>query len=155
MAAGLLEGKVAVISGIGPGMGRDMARLFAGPGADVVRGARRLERCEAVAEEVRAFGGRAETVRLDVTDESSCAAAVGAAVSAFGGVDVLVNNAFADGNHRSFEESLLEEWRATMEVNLWGTLQMTKAVVPAMIERGGGHVGMVKDRKGTRMKSSH
>src|SRR3546814_10787359 len=78
-----------------------------------------------------------------VTDESSCAAAVGAAVSAFGGVDVLVNNAFADGNHRSFEESLLEEWRATMEVNLWGTLQMTKAVVPAMIERGGGHVVMV------------
>src|SRR3546814_12246226 len=65
-----------------------------------------------------------------VTDESSCAAAVGAAVSAFGGVDVLVNNAFADGNHRSFEESLLEEWRATMEVNLWGPLQMTKAVVP-------------------------
>src|SRR3546814_10009413 len=61
----------------------------------------------------------------------------------FGGVDVLVNNAFADGNHRSFEESLLEEWRATMEVNLWGTHQMTKAVVPAMIERGGGHVVLV------------
>src|SRR3546814_14023607 len=83
-----------------------------------------------------------------VTDESSCAAAVGAAVSAFGGVDVLVNNAFADGNHRSFEESLLEEWRATMEVNLWGTLQMTKAVVPAMIERGGGPVVMVNSKIG-------
>src|SRR3546814_8617978 len=67
MAAGLLEGKVAVISGIGPGMGRDIALLFAEHGADVVLGARTLERCEAVAEEVRAFGGRAEPVRLDVT----------------------------------------------------------------------------------------
>src|SRR3546814_3051139 len=138
MAAGLLEGKVAVISGIGPGMGRDIALLFAEHGADVVLGARTLERCEAVAEEVRAFGGRAEPVRLDVTDESSCAAAVGAAVSAFGGVDVLVNNAFADGNHRSFAESLLEEWRATTEVHLRGPSQIPNTTVAGLLTRGGG-----------------
>jgi NAD(P)-dependent dehydrogenase (short-subunit alcohol dehydrogenase family) len=139
----LLEGKTAIISGIGPGMGRDIALLFAEHGADVVLGARTLARCEAVAEEVRALGRRAEAVALDVTDAASCAGAVDAARAAFGGIDVLVNNAFQDGNHRSFEDSSLEEWRATMDVNLWGTLQMTKAVVPAMIERGGGRVVMI------------
>lgn len=139
----LLEGKVAIISGIGPGMGRDIALLFAEHGADVLLGARTAERCEAVAEEVRALGRRARVAQLDITDSSSCAAAVDAAVAAFGGVDVLVNNAFQDGNHRSFEDSSLEEWRATMDVNLWGTLQMTKTVVPAMIERGGGRVVMI------------
>jgi NAD(P)-dependent dehydrogenase (short-subunit alcohol dehydrogenase family) len=139
----LLEGKVAIISGIGPGMGRDIALLFAEHGADVVLGARTAERCEAVAEEVRSMGRRAEVVRLDVTDADACAAAASAAVDALGGVDVLVNNAFQDGNHRSFEDSSLDEWRATMDVNLWGTLQMTKAVVPAMIERGGGRVVMI------------
>ena len=139
----LLEGKVAIISGIGPGMGRDIALLFAEHGADVVLGARTVERCDAVAEEVRAMGRTAHVVRLDITDPSSCEAAAAAAVGAFGGIDVLVNNAFQDGNHRSFEDSSLDEWRATMEVNLWGTLSMTRAVVPAMIERGGGRVVMI------------
>lgn len=139
----LLEGKVAIISGVGPGMGRDIALLFAEHGADVVLGARTLERCEEVAEEVRAMGRRAEPLRLDITDAASCEAAVAAAVDRLGGLDVLVNNAFRDGNHRSFEDSSLDEWRATMEVNLWGTLQMTKAAVPAMVQRGEGRVVMV------------
>ena len=64
----LLEGKVAIVSGIGPGMGRDISLLLAEHGADVVLGARRTERSEAVAEEVRAKGRRAEVVTLDITD---------------------------------------------------------------------------------------
>ena len=140
---GLLDGKVAIVSGVGPGMGRDIALLFAEQGADVVLGARTLERCEEVAEEVRALGRRAEPVRLDITDAESCASAVAAATDALGGLDILVNNAFRDGNHRRFEDSALEEWRATMDVNLWGTLQMTKSAVPAMVDRGEGRVVMV------------
>jgi len=139
----LLEGKVAIISGIGPGMGRDISLLFAEHGADLVLGARTLESCEAVAEEVRALGRSAQPVRLDITDADSCRSAAAAAVDAFGGIDVLVNNAFHDGNHKSFERSSLDEWKATMDVNLWGTLQMTEAVVPAMVQRGGGHVVMI------------
>jgi NAD(P)-dependent dehydrogenase (short-subunit alcohol dehydrogenase family) len=139
----LLDGKVAIVSGIGPGMGRDISLLFAEHGADLVLGARTLESCEAVAEEVRALGRRAEPVRLDITDVDSCRAAVDAAQRAFGGVDVLVNNAFQDGNHKTFERSSLDEWKATMDVNLWGTLQMTEAVVHAMTERGGGHIVMI------------
>jgi NAD(P)-dependent dehydrogenase (short-subunit alcohol dehydrogenase family) len=139
----LLDGKVAIVSGVGPGMGRDIALLFAEHGADLVLGARTLASSEAVAAEVRALGRRAEVVSLDITDAEACRSAAAIAVDAFGGIDVLVNNAFHDGNHRTFERSTLDEWKATMDVNLWGTLQMTDAVVPAMIERGGGRIVMI------------
>lgn len=151
----LLEGKVAIISGVGPGMGRDIALLFAEHGADLVLGARTLESCEAVAEEVRALGRRAEPVRLDITDGDSCRAAAAAAVSAFGGIDVLVNNAFSDGNHKTFERSTLDEWKATMDVNLWGTLQMTEAVVPHLIERGGGRIVMINSMSTHRIEPTY
>src|SRR5690606_10038312 len=110
----LLAGRVALVSGIGPGMGRDIALLLASHGADLVLGARTLEACEAVAEEVRALGRRAEPVRLDITDPASCEAAVATAVGRLGGLDVLVNNAFQDGNRRTFEASDLDDWRTTM-----------------------------------------
>jgi NAD(P)-dependent dehydrogenase (short-subunit alcohol dehydrogenase family) len=159
MGAGLLEGKVAIVSGIGPGMGRDISLLFAEHGADLVLGARGVEKCEAVAEEVRALGGKAEPVALDITDRASCDAAVAAAVRAFGGVDVLVNNAFQDGNRKTFERTLakdpdLASWRQTMDVNLWGTLNMTAAAVPAMKERGGGHIVMVNSMSAKRIEAS-
>lgn len=148
----LLIDKVAIVSGVGPGLGRDIALLFAEHGAAVVVGARTLERCQAVAEEVRAAGGRAEPVHLDITDAASCEAAVATASDAFGGLDVLVNNAFRGGSHRRFEDSPLDEWRATMDVNLWGTLQMTKAAVPALVERGEGRVVMVNSMSAHRLQ---
>ncbi len=101
----LLDGKVAIVSGIGPGMGRAISLLFAEHGADLVLGARTVASCEAVAEEVRALGCKAEVVHLDITDPESCRAAVAAGVGAFGGIDILVNNAFQDGNHKTFERS--------------------------------------------------
>jgi NAD(P)-dependent dehydrogenase (short-subunit alcohol dehydrogenase family) len=151
----LLEGKVAIVSGIGPGMGRDISLLFAEHGADVVLGARTLASCEAVAEEVRALGRKAEAVQLDITDADSCRAAVAAAVASYGGVDILVNNAFHDGNHRTFERSSLDDWKATMDVNLWGTLQMTDAVVPAMVERGGGRIVMINSMSTHRIEPKY
>jgi NAD(P)-dependent dehydrogenase (short-subunit alcohol dehydrogenase family) len=151
----LLDGKVAIISGIGPGMGRDVALLFAEHGADLVLGARTAASCEAVSEEVRALGRRAEPVGLDITDKASCEAAVATAVDAFGGIDILVNNAFRDGNHKTFERSSLDEWKATMDTNLWGTLQMTDAVVPAMVARGGGHIVMVNSMSAHRIEATY
>ncbi len=151
----LLDKKVAIVSGVGPGMGRDIALLFAEQGADVVLGARTVASCEAVAQEVRGLGRRAEVVQLDITDVESCRAAAAAAVAAFGGIDILVNNAFQDGNHKTFERSTLEEWKATMDVNLWGTLQMTEAVVPAMIERGGGRIVMVNSMSTHRIEAKY
>lgn len=157
MGTQLLEGKVAIVSGIGPGMGRDISLLFAEHGADLVLGARGIGKCEAVAEEVRALGRKAEPVALDITDRASCQAAVDTAVRSFGGVDVLVNNAFHDGNRKTFERTLakdpaLDSWREAMDVNLWGTLNMTAAAVPAMKERGGGHIVMVNSMSAKRIE---
>lgn len=148
----LLEGKVAIVSGMGPGMGREIALLLAGHGADLVLGARRTDTSEAVAAEVRALGRQAEVVQLDITDATACAAAVAVAEERLGGVDVLVNNAFQDGNHKTFEQSSLEEWRTTMDINLWGTLTITKAAVPAMVARGGGHIVMVNTMSAHRIQ---
>jgi len=151
----LLEGKVAIVSGIGPGMGRDISLLFAEHGADLVLGARRTEKSEEVAEEVRALGRRAEVVRLDITDAASCENAVAAATQQLGGLDILVNNAFQDGNRKGFMDAPLEEWRQTMDVNFWGTLQMTRAAVPAMVERGGGRVVMVNTMSAHRIEPTY
>lgn len=150
---GLLEGKVALVSGVGPGMGRDIAVLFADHGADVVLGARTLATCEAVAEEVRAAGRRSLPLRLDITDADSCERAVASTVEVFGGVDVLVNNAFDDGDHRLFENAELDAWRRTMDTNLFGTLQLTRAVVPCMQTRGGGHIVMINSMSSVRIES--
>jgi len=151
----LLEGKVAIVSGIGPGMGRDISLQLAEHGADVVLGARRTEKSEEVAAEVRALGRRAEVVQLDITDAELCEAAVSLAVESFGGLDILVNNAFQDGNRKQFMDAPLEEWRITMDVNFWGTLQMTRAAVPAMIERGGGRVVMVNTMSAHRIEPKY
>jgi NAD(P)-dependent dehydrogenase (short-subunit alcohol dehydrogenase family) len=148
----LLEGKVAIVSGIGPGMGRDVALLFAREGADVVLGARTESKVKEVAAEVEELGRRVVPVRLDITDRSSCDDAVAAAVEAFGRVDILVNNAFHDGDFTLFEEADLESWRRTVDTNLFGTLQLTQAVVPTMKAQGDGRIVMVNTMSSVRIQ---
>src|SRR5581483_1566805 len=147
---GLLDGKVALVSGVGPGMGRDIALQLAQHGADVVLGARTTPNVDAVAAEVEATGRKALRARLDVTDEASCQVAVDAAVAAFGRVDILVNNAFHDGDFKLFEKADFGSWRHTMDVNFWGTLQLTRAVVPVMKEQGDGRIVMVNSMSSVR-----
>ena len=149
---GLLEGKVAFVSGIGPGMGRDISLLFAEHGADVVLGARTVEKCEAVAAEVESLGRKALPLRLDITDAGSCRAAVDAAIETFGRIDVLVNNAFQDGNFKRFLDSDLAEWRATADVNLWGTLALTQLVAAHMRDQGDGRIVMVNSMSAVRIQ---
>jgi len=139
----LLEGKVAIVSGLGPGMGRDISLALAREGADVVMGARREKRMAAVATEIEAMGRRAVCVPTDITRREDCERLARTAAEELGRVDILVNNAFDDGNYRSFEDSDLDEWRATFEVNLWGTLQLTKAVLPLLKRQDDSRVIMI------------
>jgi NAD(P)-dependent dehydrogenase (short-subunit alcohol dehydrogenase family) len=150
---GLLAGKVALVSGIGPGMGTDISKLFAEHGPDLVVGARTLERCEGLAAELEAGGTKALAVRLDITDPESCQAAVAAAVERFGRIDVLVNNAFHDGNFKRFIDSDLDTWRPTSDVNLWGTLGLTQAVARQMRDQGdGGKIVMINSMSSVRVE---
>lgn len=139
----LLENKVAIVSGVGPGLGREVALAFAREGADLVLGARGRSKVEALAEEVRGLGRRAVAVEADVTRADDCAALVGAAVSELGGLDVLVNNAFRGPSFRLFEEEGVEAWREVFEVNLFGALELSRAAIAPMRRRGGGSVVMI------------
>ncbi len=143
IGAGILSGKVCVVSGVGPGLGRQAARALAAHGADLVLAARRQSSLEEVRNEIQEMGARALVVPTDIKDPEACARVASAAVEEFGGVDVLVNNAFRMDVFQSFEEVDLALWRKIMDINLFGTLQMTRAVLPAMRERGGGSVVMV------------
>ncbi len=141
-AAGLLAGKVCVVSGVGPGLGRQAARALAAHGAHLVLAARRQSTLDDVLAEV-GRGAQAIAVPTDITDPEACRRLMEAATEEFGGIDVLVNNAFRFDAFQSFEDVDLAIWRKIMDTNLFGSLQMTRAALPSMRERGGGSVVMV------------
>src|SRR5207253_8570626 len=142
-----LAGKVALISGGARGMGAAEARLFAREGARVVIGDILEAEGRAVEADIKTKGGEGVFVRLDVTREADWQAAVGQAVSRFGKLDVLVNNAGIGGGTR-IEETTVEAWDRTMEVNAKGVFLGTKAAIPAMQRAGGGSIVNISSQLG-------
>ncbi len=132
--------QVAIVTGGAQGIGAAYARAFAAEGAKTVI-ADILDGSE-LAEEIKATGGDAIAVTVDVTDSSSVAAMVENTLAAFGRIDILVNNAalFAALKHSRFEDISEEEWSRVMDVNVRGVWQVSKAVVPAMRQRGAGKI---------------
>jgi NAD(P)-dependent dehydrogenase (short-subunit alcohol dehydrogenase family) len=139
----LVEDRVAIVSGIGPGMGRDVSLALAREGARLVLAARTASNLQSVAEEVRALGRPCHVVPADVTKAEDCEAVAGAARDAFGRIDVLVNNAFHGGNFKTFEESEVDAYLTPFKVNLMGSLRLTKAVLPDMKAQRSGSVVMI------------
>jgi len=140
---GMLDGKVAVVSGLGPGMGRDISLALAREGADIVMAARQEKRMAKCAPEVEALGRRALQVVCDITSADDCAALADRVRAELGQLDILVNNAFADGDHKLFVDSSIESWRSTMDVNFFGTLQLTRALLPLLTEQDDSRVIMI------------
>ena len=134
----LLAEKVAVITGGGRGIGRAIALKFAAEAAAVAVAARTKSEIEAVADEIRAIGGRAIAVPTDVADEAQCKNLIGAAASQFGRVDILVNNAGDYGPVKSVEEIIPAEWDRVIAVHLRGAYLLTRQVLPGMYARGAG-----------------
>ena len=132
-----LDGKVAIVSGGGTGIGAATARRFATEGAKVVVTGRRPEPIEAVAAEI---GGRA--VAGDTADDAHVRAAVEAAREAFGGLDVVVASAGLGffGPVGNVED---QEWQRTLDVNVTGAFRLVRAALPSLIERGGGSIVLV------------
>lgn len=141
--AGLLVGKVVVVSGLGPGLGRHVARRSAMAGAKCVLGARTPEKIDEVVAEISELGGEAMGRRCDVRDPADCAALIAAGQEHFGGIDVLVNNAFRGPSFRPVADADTDNWRKTFDVNVFGTLEMTQAAIPAIRARGGGSIVFV------------
>jgi NAD(P)-dependent dehydrogenase (short-subunit alcohol dehydrogenase family) len=136
-------GKVAVVTGIGPGMGRSVALGFARHGVNVAIAARRAERLEAVADELRALGQDPLVVPTDISDRDACERLVAAAVERFGGVDFLVQNGHDEGDWTPAVDADPDRWRQAFEVNYFGALHLAQSVVPSMRERGGGSIVFV------------
>jgi NAD(P)-dependent dehydrogenase (short-subunit alcohol dehydrogenase family) len=139
----LLRDRIGIVSGIGPGVGREVALAFAREGADVVLAARTARVLDDVAGEVRALGRRALTVPTDIAQPGDCARLVERAVAELGGVDVLVNNAFLTHPWGPIESADFDDWRRIMDVNLFGSLRLSQLVLPHMRARGGGSIVMV------------
>ena len=144
---GRLEGKVALITGGGSGIGEASAKLFAEEGATIAVADLNAEGAERVASEVRDAGGSAMSTAVDVTDNDSCAAAVDAAVDEFGRVDVLVNSAGV-GARRASDMSYEERWQFVIDVNLKGTVLMARHAVEQMKEQGSGAVVNIASIRG-------
>ena len=146
--SGLLDGRVAVVSGVGPGMGRAIALELARAGADVALAARRPASMEPVADEVSALGRRVVSVATDIADPEACARLAASAAEQLGRIDVLVNNAFAEEDWQEpFDGFDPERWRVPIDVNVFGTLTLTQACVPhlksAAAEQGSASVVMI------------
>jgi len=133
-----------LITGCSTGFGREIGHAALQDGHSVVVTARRAE---SVRDFVDEFGDRAVALALDVTDSGQIAAAVAAAQQAFGGIDVLVNNA-GHGYLSAVEEGEDAEVRKLFDVNYFGSVDMIKAVLPAMRARGSGHIVNISSMTG-------
>src|ERR1700683_5197064 len=133
----LLQDKVVVVSGIGPGLGRSIAIRSAEQGADVVLAARTESRLDEVAAEVKAIGRRALSVPTDVTDPDASERLMRATLDEFGRADALVHNALAMPPIKELLKVDLDAMTAAFQANVVGALRMTRLFVPALRETSG------------------
>lgn len=145
----LLAGKIAIVTGIGPGLGREIALLFARHGCSLAIAARNPERLASVAREIEALGRPVVARPTDLADRESCRALVDAALDRFGHVDVLVQNGHYDGDYRIVSDSDPQTWRDIMEVNLFGAFHLAQFVIPSMKARGDGRILFVNSGAST------
>lgn len=148
-----LEGKVAVVTGGGSGIGAAAAKRFAREGAAVGVLDYRLDAAKQVVEEIRSAGGHAEPLEADVRDESQVAVAVKTTADQFGGLHVVFANAGINGMQCPIEEMTYDEFRATVDTNLTGTFLTVKHSIPRLRESGGGAVVITASVNGNRIWS--
>lgn len=140
--AGLLDGKVVVISGVGPALGTTLARRCAEQGADLVLAARTVERLEDVAKQITDLGRRAISVGTDITDDAQVANLVEETLKAYGKADVLINNAFRVPSMRPFANTTFDHMRDAMDLTVFGALRMVQGFTPALAEAKGAVVNV-------------
>jgi len=133
-----LEGKVAVVTGGSKGIGRAIALTFAEHGADVVIAARGAEALERTRKEIEERGRRVLAVQADVANAPDLERLYAEVCEAFGGVDVLVNNAATGDEGRELSKLTRDEFDRVLSVNLWAAIRLSQLCRPSMQQRGGG-----------------
>jgi NAD(P)-dependent dehydrogenase (short-subunit alcohol dehydrogenase family) len=133
----LLQDKVVVISGVGPGLGRAIAEQCAKAGADLVLASRTEARLHEVAADVEALGRKALVVPTDINDDASAQALVDATLAHYGRIDSLVNNAFANPPLGPLQTVDFDKARAGFETNVFAALRLTRMFVPSLKETSG------------------
>jgi NAD(P)-dependent dehydrogenase (short-subunit alcohol dehydrogenase family) len=136
----ILQGKTVAVCGVGAGLGREVAHVALRDGANLVLGARTESQLEAVAKQLDPAGQRVAWARTDISDAAQCARLAETGVRRFGRVDALVCVAALDAAFGGLADSEPAQWRQVLDVNFVGTLQLVKAFVPALAERGGAIV---------------
>ena len=146
-----IDGKVVVITGASSGLGEATARLLAAQGARVVLGARRVDRIQAVADELTGSGGTALAVATDVTHYDQVKRLVDAAVQTYGRIDVMINNAGLMP-HSPLERIKIDDWNQMIDVNIKGVLYGIAAALPYMKEQKAGHIINVSSVAGHKVR---
>ncbi len=136
----LLEGKTVLVTGVGPGLGREVALAAARDGANVVLAARREESLTAVAEEIDPDGKRVAHASTDITDGEQVAALVALATERFGTIDGICQVAAQDRIFGGVETTTQEQWDDVLGVNIKGTMNVVRAALPALRQQGGSVV---------------
>ena len=153
-----LEGKSAIVTGAASGIGREIARVYAREGAKVAIADLNLDAANATAADIRASGGQAIGVAMDVTSEDAVNAGVAAVVAAFGGVDILVSNAGIQIVH-PIEEFTYADWKKMMAIHVDGAFLTTRACLPHMYKSGRGgcviYMGSVHSKEASKLKAPY
>lgn len=139
---GMLEGKVVVISGVGPALGTTLARRCAEAGADLVLAARTADRLDEVAKEVTALGRRAVSVTTDITVDDQVDNLVKKSLDAYGKIDALINNAFRIPSMKPLADTTFQHIRDAIELTVLGALRLTQGFTPALAEAKGSVVNV-------------
>lgn len=147
-----IEGKIVVITGASSGLGEAAARRLSAEGAVVVLGARRLDRIQALADELTAKGGKAVALATDVTDCDQVKALVDLAVKTYGRIDVMLNNAGLMPNS-PIERLKIDDWDQMIDVNIKGVLYGIAAALPYMKEQKSGHIINVSSVAGHKIRA--
>ena len=140
----ILRGRVAIVAGVGPELGRSIALRLAREGANLVLGGLRTEVLRTVASEARSHGARVLEASVDVSKAEDCRRLLELTLDDFGRVDVLVNNVVHRGSRgEEIARSDLSDWQASFQVDFFGSLRLTQVVIPPMREAGSGSIVMI------------